>query len=207
MRQVNDMSIKAPFAGQVAEHTATPGEFVKEGAAVVRLVGSNPIHVVMTVPEEIALQMKVGQSVEFNIQGETGDPHIARVAYISPAIDQKSRSLTVEALADNPDFTLRPGHFVTAKIVTNPTTKAVLLPERAVRRIGESSVVYVDNGGKARENVVRAGERLDGMINVREGIKDGDHVILEAEKAFEGGIIKVIESSDASSSATQTEAK
>lgn len=196
LRQLGDMEIKAPFEGMVAEHSVTPGEYVKEGQAVVRLVESNPIRLQMTVPEEAALAMKQGQEVEFSIPGETGVIHRASVAYISPAIDNASRSLTVEALAENSDMSLRPGHFVKAKIVTNPNSKAVVLPESAIKRIGESTVVYVDNNKKTRETVVRVGDIQDGKVSVVEGLKSGDRVILNASKAFEGAMI--IETSDAS---------
>ncbi len=190
-RQLNDMIIKAPFAGLVADHKIEAGEYVKEGDEVVRLLDVDPIHLRITVPENLVRQIKQGQGVEFALPGEKEFSNKATITYINPNIDPESRALSLDALAPNAQNIYKPGYFVKANIIKDPNTKAILLPEKSIKRISDATYVLIAQDGIAHENVVRVGDTSKGITEIREGLKSGVDVILEADKAFEGAKLTV----------------
>src|SRR5207244_3890817 len=100
-----------------------------------------------------------------------------RVKVIRPAIDPTSRAMTVEADFANPDFTLRPGMFATARVAMPEGEQGLFVPPSAIltdANTGASQVFVIENN-KARAKVVHAGEIADGMQRIA-GIPPGSMV-------------------------------
>jgi len=134
-----DSSLKAPFAGSVRERHATPGQYLAAGAPVVTLVKVNPLRLRLSISERESAAVRLGQTVRVTLEGDS-IVHIGRVARISPAIEEASRTLSIEAEVSNPSGRLRPGAFANAEVVTDSALIDDLRARVRVRRTVEQAI-------------------------------------------------------------------
>jgi multidrug efflux pump subunit AcrA (membrane-fusion protein) len=171
-----DTSVRAPFAGIVAERTVSVGDYVTKGLKVATVVRVTPLRVRLTIPEQFVSAIGVGQPVNFAVDSYPGRQFQGAVKYVSPALEANQRSLTVEASVPNPDGALKPGLFATARIEQTQKTPGVLVPVAAVQTSAGTSRVYVVNGDHVDERIVTIGQSLDALVEVTNGLKAGDRV-------------------------------
>ena len=138
-KAVADATILAPFDGMVVEKHVAVGEQVTGGfiaSKVITLGRINPLRVWVTVPQQSIGQVKQGQKLLFHVDSYPGKTFTAEVRYISPVVTSDTRSLLVEAVADNLDGALRPGLFVTAELELAEQQSEMWVPVAAVQRTG-----------------------------------------------------------------------
>lgn len=169
-------TVRAPFAGLVAERLVSPGEYVTPGRAVLKLVALDPLRLELSVPERAASSVSIGAYVTFVVADPPDTTVTVPVARISPALRERTRDLVVEAQVPNAEGKLRPNSFAVARLAL-PLAAALTIPEAAILKSGETARVFVARDGIAEENVVETGEALDGFIEIRSGLVAGDRVI------------------------------
>src|SRR3989442_7288305 len=91
-KKVNDASIKAPVSGAVSERLVQPGEFIRENTPVATIVQVNPLKLKTAIQERHAGLIRAGQVVGFNVEAFPGRAFTGRIAYVSPAVDQATRT-------------------------------------------------------------------------------------------------------------------
>lgn len=177
-QQLADSTLASPFDGAVRERHATPGEYVAAGQPIVTVVRVHPLRLRLAVPERDAAGIRVGQDVRLTVEG---DPvaHRGRVARLSPAIDERSRTLMLEAEVPNRDGALRPGAFATAQVVTAADEPVTFVPESAIVNFAGIEKVIVVEDGRTVEKRVRTGRRHEDRVEVAEGIAAGEQVVVE----------------------------
>lgn len=178
-KSLADTSIRAPFAGIVAERLVSVGDYVTRGARVATVVRVDPLRVELTVPEQSIALVQVGQPVRLTVDAYPGETFVATVRFVSPSVRADQRALTVEAIAPNADGRLKPGLFVTAGIRQRASTPALLAPASALETVAGTSRVFVVIGDKVEERIVTLGERVGDQIEVTTGVAQGDIVALE----------------------------
>lgn len=187
---VADTTITAPFAGMISERFVSPGEHVMEGAKVATLVKTNPLRLVLTIPEQNAALATKGQHVEFTVGSRPGEKFDGELTYIGPSLNDVSRSLVAEALVENADGKLKPGFFATARLQFPTGEKSLSLPEGAVKRDGDISKVFIVREGVVHEKIVTIGESAKGRVEITSGLAQKDIVVANAEKAIDGMHVK-----------------
>lgn len=173
-----DTVLTAPADGVVRERRAAVGEYLAAGAPIATLVRVHPLRLVLAVPERSAAGVRVGQPVRVTIEG---DPalYTGRVTRLSPAIQEQSRTLTVEAEVPNERGTLRPGAFARAEIVTSTDQPALFVPASAIVVFAGIEKVITVKDGKAVERRVQTGRRDGDRVEIVEGLRAGEPVIVE----------------------------
>ena len=91
------------------------------------------------------------------------------MAYVSPAVDQATRTFPVEVLVENADRTLKPGFFAKGTVLTHVDDEVLAAPDDAVSTMAGVSTVYVIEDGKARQQQVTLGARQDKVDRNRRG--------------------------------------
>ncbi len=175
-KAVADTTIRAPFAGLVAERVVSVGDYVTRGAHVATVVRVDPMRVELTVPEQAVALIKDGQPVQISVDAYPGQTFPARVRYVSPSLRADQRALTVEAVAPNHDGRLKPGLFATASIQQPAAAPALLVPATAVETMSGTSRVYVIKGDKVEERIVTLGETVGQQVEMTSGVVKGDTV-------------------------------
>jgi membrane fusion protein, multidrug efflux system len=182
-----DTSIRAPFAGQVAERLVSVGDYVTRGARVATVVRVDPMRIELTIPEQSVSLARVGQPVRVAVEAYPGETFSATVRYVSPSLRADQRALTVEALAANPDGRLKPGLFATALIQQPQSVAALLVPASAIETIAGTSRVYVVKGDKVEERIVTSGETVGSQVEITSGLSKGETVAAEPKGRLTDG--------------------
>jgi len=171
-----DTTVRAPFAGLVAQRMVSTGDYVTRGMKVAEIVRITPLRIELTVPEQFVASVSVGQPVSFSVDAFPGRTFEGKVRFVSPALRADQRALTVEAVVPNANADLKPGMFATARIEQNKREPAVLVPEAAVRVVSGTGRVFVVNGDRAEERIVTTGQKVDSLVEIVTGLKSGERV-------------------------------
>jgi RND family efflux transporter MFP subunit len=190
-QQLADTVLYAPTDGAVRERHVSPGEFLAAGARVVTLVRVHPLRLRLAVPERAATRVRVGQTVRVTVEGDS-NAHEGRVARLSPAIDERSRTLLIEAEVPNERGLLRPGAFARAEIVTHTDQPAVLVPASAIVTFAGIERVITVQDGKAVETRVRTGRRDGDRVEIVEGLEAGTPVVVEPGNLVGGQPVAIV---------------
>jgi len=185
-----DMIVRAPYDGMVAERHISTGESLIDGAKVATLVRTNPLRVVLNVPEKQVPQVEQGQKVTFRVAALPNRNFEGTVRHIGPSLEQNNRTLIVEAVAENPENELRPGFFVQADLESSEETTAYFVPRQAVRQEGESARLFVLEEGRAKARVVTLGKTDAAKVQVTSGLTGEETIIADATKVSDGVLIR-----------------
>lgn len=185
-KAVSDALVRAPFAGMVAERFIELGEYVVPGKVVATIVELNPLRLELTVPEASVSAIQPDHPVEFTVASHPGERFVGKLRYVAPVVRRKSRDLVVEAIVDNPDSRLRPGMFATCRLPIGETRLPVV-PAAAVAGTPSSPRVFVVQDRRIEERVVQLGERMGDGVAVRQGLRDGEQVVVEPSAAVKDG--------------------
>jgi RND family efflux transporter MFP subunit len=187
-KSVADTTVRAPFAGLVAERLVSTGDYVTRGTRVATVVRIDPMRVELTVPEQSVALVSVGQPVKLTVDAYPNEVFVAKVRFVSPAVRADQRALTVEAVAANPGGRLKPGLFATASIQQPQGPVALLVPVSAVETLSGTSRVYVVKDNKIEERIVTVGDRVEDRIEVTSGVHKGEVIASEPRGRLTDGL-------------------
>ena len=186
-KQLGDAAIVSPIDGVVREKRQSRGEYVKPGDPIAIIVKINPLRLRLEVPETFAASIKPGQIVNLRVDSYPDREFQGKVKRISPALDEKNRSLTAEAEVINRGGELKPGMFARAQVVSDPSSKALLVPEKSIVTVAGVNKVFVVDGGHAVERLVKLGTRDGNMVEILDGVRIGERVITTNTDKVENG--------------------
>lgn len=181
-KAVADTTIRAPFGGYVSDRPVAVGEYVTPASRIATILQTNPIKLILQVPEVESARVRTGAQVSTNVGGYADRSFAGRVVAINPAVDPTSRALSVEVALDNPQNLLRPGMFATARIQQPGGEQAVFVPRSAVvtNENTNSSSLYVversDAGEAVRLRVVQRGGEEGDMLRIISGLNGGETI-------------------------------
>jgi membrane fusion protein (multidrug efflux system) len=155
----------------VSERLVQPGEYIAQNTQVVTIVKMDPLKLKTSIQEKHASLIKPGQPVKFIVEAFPDRPFTGTIAYVSPAVDQTTRTFVVEAMVDNKSRELKPGFFAKGQVETRVDHDVMAAPEDAVSTLAGVSTVYVVEGGKVRQQQVTLGERQNKLIEITSGLK------------------------------------
>lgn len=191
-QQLADTSLRAPFDGVIQFRLANLGEFLPAGSPAARLVKTDPLRLRLEVPERDAASIRLAQRVRLTVDGDT-NVHTGALTRVSPAIDDQTRMLIVEADIRN-DGSLRPGLFARAQIITRENDEGLSVPANALITFAGIEKVVVVNEGKAAEKSIGTGRRGPEWIEVTSGLNPGEMVVLNPGNLRTGEAVTVTES-------------
>jgi RND family efflux transporter MFP subunit len=153
-----------------------PGEFIQANTPVATIVQMNPLKLRTAIQEKNAGVIRVGQPVDFVVEAFGDKFFHGKVAYVSPAVDQTTRTFPVEVLVENGDRLLKPGFFAKGTVLTRVDENVLAAPDDAVSSMAGVSTVYVIEDGKARQQQVTLGARKGNVVEIVDGL-EGDEIV------------------------------
>jgi RND family efflux transporter MFP subunit len=176
-QQLADTALVSPIDGAVSIRHASVGEYLAAGAPVATLVRIDPLRLRVAVPEREAAGVRQGQTVSLTVEG---DPTVyrGRVVRLSPIVQEQNRTLTVEAEIPNPSGALRPGAFAKAEIVVGASQPVIMVDASSIVTFAGLEKVIVVQGGKAVERRVQTGRRDGQRVEITDGLKPGEPIVL-----------------------------
>jgi len=191
--QLNDTIIRAPFAGRVGLRNVSVGSYVSPGTVITTLDDTSTIKLDFSVPEVFLATLAEGLEVAARTAAYPETEFKGKVSSIDSRLDPVSRSIVVRARIDNKDGRLKPGMFMTVKLI-RADTPALMLPEEALVPEGNKKFVFVVRDGKAERVEVQTGRRRPGEVEIVSGLAEGDVVVTEGtQKIRDGAAVKAMQ--------------
>ncbi len=194
-QQLKDARILAPFSGIVGGRTISPGQVIASSMTLTWLTDIDPVKVEINVPERFIGQLKIGQKIQINVAAYPGRKFDGEVYFIAEQVDPATRTAFVKAKIPNPDLVLKPGMFANLGLTLNVRENAIVIPETGLSRVLDNNramVFVVDEKNTAQMRPVKLGVRLSGHVEILEGLKAGETVIVEGlQKIGPGAAVKV----------------
>lgn len=173
--------IRAPATGYVVHKAAFEGTYVEEGSNLFRIADLDALWVLADVFESDAPWVTVGQEATLELDYLPGSMQTAKVDYVYPTLEEKTRTIKVRLILPNPAVLLKPGMFATVRIHTQPVDEAVIVPNEAVIHSGERNVAFVSLGeGRFDPRELKLGVRGDDKYQVLDGLKEGEDVVVSS---------------------------
>ncbi len=177
--------LRAPADAQVLSRQVEPGQIVQPGKALLTLALDGPTQLSAQVDERFLDQLAVGQSAAVVADAYPGRRFAARVVSISPAVDPQRGAIEVKFTLQGaaPPF-LRQDMTLSIEVETGRRARALVVPIAALIPSADASAarVRVVQDGRIEERSVRLGLRTLSAAEVREGLGEGDHILLDTAR-------------------------
>jgi Cu(I)/Ag(I) efflux system membrane fusion protein len=171
----------APRDGVVLERSAVEGMRAPAGETLFRLADLSVVWVLADLPERELGNVAPGQVAEVRPRGLPGRAFTGRIELIYPQLNMETRTARVRIELPNPDGVLLPGMYAEVEIAAKGGGPAIAVPNSAVIDSGTRQVVILDRGeGRFEPKDVKLGRRGGGFVEVREGVAEGDRVVVAA---------------------------
>jgi cobalt-zinc-cadmium efflux system membrane fusion protein len=168
--------LRAPFAGTVIERHFTLGELVTPETQCFVLADLSTVWFNVTVYAQDLPRIRSGQKVD--VRDSTGERSASgEISYISPIVDENSRSATARVVLTNSEVPWRPGEFATAAIQVSTQRAEVIVPNDAIQRIGDAFVVFVEADGAFEPRPVEIAARGPSQTAIRSGLQAGEKYV------------------------------
>lgn len=137
--EIEQLTIRAPFAGIIAQRSVEKGGYVGTTGEVARFVENNPLVVVAQVSQQNVQQITKG--AEALVRFATGEKKTGTLRYVSPLANQNTRTFRVEIEVENPDYAIPAGISAEVQIPTEKVTGHFVSP--AILSLGEKGEMGV----------------------------------------------------------------
>ena len=194
---MNLIAITAPQTGVIVEMDVVAGEVVRPEKSLLTVAGLQNMWLTLHVKQEEVERIAVGQEVRFRPDGSPREA-VGKVSFISPSVDQKTRTVRVRAVLPNSDGSLKANSFGTGLIALRQEPHAVTVPIDALQWEGDCNVIFVRDKNFEKPGVpkvfhvrqVRPGARDDRHVELLAGVLPGEIVAAYGSAALRGELLK-----------------
>lgn len=175
---LNIYTIDSPIAGKVIERDISLGEVISEDKQVFVIANLDTVWVELAIPDEDLQKVKKDQKVNlFAHQGETIQS--GNIMYVSPVINQESRTGKAIIQIDNLKQAWHPGDFITAQVIINDQSNFLSLPKSVIQQINGQPHVFVkkeDGVFEARPIQINGSDKGE-FIEIFSGVQEGEEIV------------------------------
>ena len=187
---LSQSTVRSPISGQVAKRNVNVGELVSPVslAPCFYVVDDSVCKVEAHLPDTKQSSVTMSQEVKMTVDGVPERVFSGRITHIGETIDPLSRTLIIRARIDNPDGVLRSGSLARLKILSDERKDVVTAPIRCVVKRNGNPVVFVVSSGVAVARPVRLGLVGEEGVEIVEGLRPGDVVVIDGTESLEDGM-------------------
>jgi Cu(I)/Ag(I) efflux system membrane fusion protein len=171
--------VLAPRGGIVVAKQAFAGLFIDPSLELYTITDLSRVWVLADIYETDVADVQLGSEAKLTIEG-SAEPLPAKVAFLAPTIDERTRTRKARFELANPGGKVMPGGFVTVEMEL-ALGRGLAVPESSVIRTGERSIVFVMHGTHAQPKEIKVGARVGNYYRVLSGLKAGEHVATGAQ--------------------------
>ncbi len=174
--------VRSPQDGYIMELNVRDGMFVEPGTTIMSLADLSEVWVDVDVFEQQIGWVEAGQAAEMRLPFAPDRVWRGEVEYVYPTIRPETRTARVRLAFDNPDLALKPNMYAEVDIAVSPRRDVLAVPGQAVIRTGnQERVILAQDDGRFRPAEVRTGIESGGRVEIVEGLRDGERVVVSAQ--------------------------
>lgn len=177
-KQLDDRSVQAPFAGRVGLKQVDVGARVNDDTVITTLDDLVAIEVEFAVPEIFFGAVAQGQKITATSAAFDAQVFEGVIETVDSRVDRVSRSFQVRASVPNDDLALPAGMFMLVELTLAERT-VVTVPEEAIMVSGDQARLFVIEDGKAMRREVVLGQREIGLVEIVDGLKADEQVVVK----------------------------
>lgn len=187
-REWKDTRVYAPFSGIAGARQISPGQVISRNTTLTWVVDLDTVKVEVKVPERYLSQVNPGKPLEFSVAAFPDKKFTGDVYFVSPQLDESTRTALVKARIDNRDHRLKGGMFANLDLTLEVRAKALVIPEPAIVNNADATFVFsIDRSTNAIMKPIRVGERMSGKAEIVSGLSAGDWVVVEGVQKLRPG--------------------
>jgi membrane fusion protein (multidrug efflux system) len=166
-----------PFDGTIGLRNLSEGSFATSSTKIARLVKIKPLKIEFSISEKYTSEIRIGYPITFKIVGSE-KIYNASVYAIDPKIDIGTKTIVLRALYPNNDEELKSGRYAGVTLELSRIENAVSIPTEAVIAEMEGEKVFIYKNGKAQSVNITIGLRTESKIQITQGLKFGDTLLI-----------------------------
>lgn len=184
--------ITSPVDGVIANKTATIGQVVSPGAALMVVQDINQVYAVINVEQKDLGRVKIGQKANVTVDAYPGAVFPGIVEVMNPEAGAVSRMFRTKIKIDNTDGNLKAGMFANVQLLTGDSIQVLTVPQQAVAQKQGLYYVFVVENGKAIRRQIEIGQVDGSTIAVTSGLQAGEQVIASSvNRIKDGAVVRV----------------
>jgi len=176
------LSLASPASGIVLEKRAVQGMRFMPGEMLYQIADLSTVWVVAEVFEQDLAMVALGQTARVSFNALPGLSFDGKVTFLYPTVTEQTRTAKVRIELPNHDGHLKPALYGTVELAAPVADHPVLaVPDSAVLDSGTKQAVLVERGeGRYEPREVKVGARAGGLIEIRQGLAEGERVVVSA---------------------------
>lgn len=175
------LTFRSPVSGIVTEKKALQGMRFMPGEALYQVADLSAVWVVADVFEQDIGQVKPGAKAKVRINAYPDKIFEGTITYVYPTLKAETRTVPVRVELPNPGLLLKPAMFAQVELPVGGKGEVVTVPTSAVIDSGTRRIVLVQaKEGRFEPREVKLGQRSDNYVEVQEGIRSGESVVVAA---------------------------
>jgi RND family efflux transporter MFP subunit len=187
-RQLNDTRISTPVAGTVTSKDVEVGSMIQPGTVIANIVDVSRLKVKVNVAERDVFKLKENQKVTITTDVYPGEKFTGTISVINVKGDEAHTYPVEIALQNNRKSPLKAGMFARVNFDGISTRPMLSIPREALIGSAKEPQVYVINGNKAVLRNIVVGTETEKALEVIEGLKEGEQVVLSGHINLRDGV-------------------
>jgi len=196
--------IKAPISGAIDEVMIKEGEMAAGGYGAFRIVQLSRLKITASLSENYITHIQQNDVAQVSIP-VVGKDFEQKLHAVSQVIDPNNRTFKIEVRVPREITNLKPNMLALVTINDYTNSQALVVPRNIIQKTGENNFLFVaepENGKmKARKRVVKVGEEYNNLIEITEGLKSGEQVIVFGFQNLGDGQVITVNGTDNEASA------
>jgi cobalt-zinc-cadmium efflux system membrane fusion protein len=176
-QSLSPYALKTLLDGVIIEKHVTRGEAVTPNSQAFVVADLKTVWIDLSVYQRDLTRIKQGQPARITA-GHGFSESVGVVSYVTPVVDESTRTATARIVLDNPEGFWRPGMFATAEVTVEQAEVEIAVPTSSLHSLGDETVVFVEDSEGFRPRSVTVGRRDPQWSEIREGLASGERVVV-----------------------------
>ena len=189
LSRMQDTELKSPIDGFVTGRNMDTGTTVSGGQVILTVQELKQLWVAFPAPEEVSRKLRMGMLAGVQLDALPGKRVMGKIVTINASADPQSRQFSVRVSLVNPGNIIKPGMFARVQIITQHVPGAITVPLEAVQsdKNGNPSLVVYSADNTVLHRTVKTGASDTRQIQILEGIKPGEKVVIMSAAPLKDG--------------------
>jgi Cu(I)/Ag(I) efflux system membrane fusion protein len=179
---LKNFPVYATVSGTISEKLVAEGDYVKQGQTILKMANLETVWANFDVYENQINAFKKGQEIRITTNVYPQKEFKAKVAFIDPILNTKTRTVKLRVVLDNKNNVFKPGMFVEGQItgISRDDKQRLMAPASAILWTGKRSVVYVKTNPEApvfEMHEIILGTKIGEGYEILEGLNMGDEIV------------------------------
>lgn len=192
-KNTSNTLLKSPIDGMVNAKFVEVGAYVSPGTKLFQIVNIARLKLVVSVPENQVVSLQLGQEVPVTASVYPEVTYQGKITFIAAKGDETLNYPVEVEITNIPGKELKAGMYGTATFNLPRQEPAILIPRAAFYAGVNNALVFVNENGKAVSKQVTAGRNYGDLVEVRNGLKEGDVVITSGQVNLTNGTPVVVQ--------------